>query len=61
MPRANCFLPASRQPPAPIGKVETLEAATPESIKAFHDKWYRPDNTIIVVAGDADPQACWAR
>jgi zinc protease len=41
---------------SPIGKVETLEAATPESIKAFHDKWYRPDNTIIVVSGDADPQ-----
>jgi zinc protease len=41
---------------SPIGTVETLQAATPESVKAFHDKWYRPDNTIIVVAGDADPQ-----
>jgi len=40
---------------SPIGKVETLNAATAESIKAFHDKWYRPDNTVIVVAGDADP------
>ncbi|MCW1987420.1 UNVERIFIED_ORG: zinc protease [Sphingomonas sp. R1F5B] len=46
---------------SPIGKVETLQAATPESIKAFHDKWYRPDNTIIVVAGDADPQAMLAQ
>jgi zinc protease len=40
---------------SPIGKVETLNAATSESIKAFHDKWYRPDNTVIVVVGDADP------
>ena len=40
---------------SPIGKVATLEAATAESIKAFHDKWYRPDNTVIVVAGDVDP------
>jgi zinc protease len=39
----------------PIGTVATLEAATAASIKAFHDKWYRPDNTVIVVAGDADP------
>jgi zinc protease len=40
---------------SPIGKTATLEAATADSIKAFHDKWYRPDNTVIVVAGDADP------
>ncbi|MES2300608.1 MAG: insulinase family protein, partial [Pseudomonadota bacterium] len=30
-------------------------------VKAFHDKWYRPDNTVIVVAGDADPAALVAR
>ena len=40
---------------SPIGRVATLEAADSASIKAFHDKWYRPDNTVIVVAGDADP------
>ena len=37
---------------SPIGTVETLQAATSESVKAFHDKWYRPDNAVIVVAGD---------
>jgi zinc protease len=36
----------------PIGTVETLEAATPQSVRAFHDRWYRPDNTVIVVVGD---------
>ncbi|MEL0253641.1 MAG: insulinase family protein, partial [Novosphingobium sp.] len=35
----------------------TLEAADAAKVKAFHDKWYRPDNTVIVVAGDADPAA----
>lgn len=36
----------------PIGTVETLQAADGKSVKAFYDRWYRPDNTIIVVAGD---------
>ena len=36
----------------PIGTVETLQAATGDSVSAFYDRWYRPDNTIIVVAGD---------
>ncbi|WP_230278864.1 pitrilysin family protein [Croceicoccus sp. Ery15] len=36
----------------PIGTVETLQAANGKSVKAFYDRWYRPDNTIIVVAGD---------
>ena len=40
---------------SPVGTTETLEAATSESIRAFHDKWYRPDNTVVIVAGDADP------
>lgn len=45
----------------PIGTVETLEAANAAAVKAFHDKWYRPDNTVIVVAGDADPAALVSR
>ncbi|MBD3730335.1 MAG: insulinase family protein [Sphingomonadales bacterium] len=39
----------------PIGTEQTLLAATPASVRAFHDRWYRPENTVIVVAGDADP------
>ncbi|OYX64018.1 MAG: peptidase M16 [Novosphingobium sp. 32-60-15] len=45
----------------PIGTVQTLEAANAAAVKAFHDKWYRPDNTVIVVAGDADPATLIAR
>lgn len=46
---------------SPIGTEETLNAATPAKVKAFHDAWYRPDNAVIVVAGDADPQALITR
>jgi zinc protease len=27
---------------SPIGTEETLNAATPAKVKAFHDAWYRP-------------------
>jgi zinc protease len=41
---------------SPIGTVKALEAATPEAVRAFHDRWYRPENTVVVIAGDYDPQ-----
>jgi zinc protease len=40
----------------PIGTDETLKAASGKGVKAFYDRWYRPENTTIIVAGDADPQ-----
>lgn len=40
----------------PIGTEETLIGATADAMQAFHDRWYRPENTVIVVAGDADPK-----
>ena len=39
----------------PIGTEPTLRAAKGAGVKAFHDRWYRPENTVIAVAGDADP------
>ena len=39
----------------PIGTEETLRAATANSLEDFHDRWYRPENTVISVAGDIDP------
>jgi len=39
----------------PIGTVETLEAASGPRVAEFHRRWYRPENTVVVVAGDADP------
>ncbi len=39
----------------PIGTVEDLQAATPESVRKFYSRWYRPDNTVVVMVGDAAP------
>ena len=40
---------------APIGTPETLSAATPRMLQLFHQRWYRPEQTVIVIAGDSDP------
>jgi zinc protease len=40
---------------APIGTVATLNAATAAKLEAFHQRWYRPENTVISIAGDIDP------
>ncbi len=39
----------------PIGTVESLTSATPQSVRAFYSRWYRPDNVAVIVAGDVDP------
>ncbi len=38
-----------------IGTVETLQKASAEGLAAFHKRWYRPEKTVIVMSGDADP------
>ena len=40
---------------APIGTPETLRRATSKGLREFHRRWYRPENTVVVIAGDADP------
>ena len=40
-----------------IGTEETLKAASEQSVRAFHARWYRPENTVVVVAGDATTDA----
>lgn len=39
----------------PIGTDDTLRAANGKTVQAFYDRWYRPENAVIVVVGDADP------
>jgi len=36
------------------GTDETLGAATAERLRAFYDRWYRPERTTVVIVGDAD-------
>ncbi len=41
---------------SPIGTPESLNASTATSLRAFRGRWYRPDQTIIAIAGDSDPK-----
>ncbi|HEY5307216.1 MAG TPA: pitrilysin family protein [Casimicrobiaceae bacterium] len=39
-----------------IGNIDELEAASLEDVRAFHRTFYRPDNAVLIVAGDFDPK-----
>lgn len=41
---------------SPIGTPETLRSANPRDLQLFHQRWYRPENTVIVIAGDGEPE-----
>ncbi len=40
---------------APIGRDAVLRTLGPERLKAFYQRWYRPDNAVVVMAGDLPP------
>ena len=42
---------------APIGTTQSLTSATADTLRAFHDRWYRPENAVISISGDVDPKA----
>jgi zinc protease len=39
-----------------IGSIENLDASTLADVQAFHSTYYRPDNAVLIVAGDLDPK-----
>lgn len=40
-----------------IGYQKDIEAATLASAEAFRRTWYTPDNAVLAIAGDVDPEA----
>jgi zinc protease len=40
-----------------IGYKNDLEAADLESISAFHRTWYGPENAVLAITGDVDPES----
>jgi zinc protease len=40
-----------------IGNIEELDASSLEEVRDFHATFYRPDNAVLVVAGDFEPAA----
>jgi predicted Zn-dependent peptidase len=41
-----------------IGNMQDLEAAQLEWVRAFHDQYYAPNNAVLSVSGDFDPDEC---
>jgi zinc protease len=39
-----------------IGTEATLKSATSAGLKAFYERWYRPERATLVMVGDADPK-----
>ncbi len=39
----------------PIGTEETLKAANSKRLRSYYDTWYRPENMLVVLVGDTDP------
>ncbi len=38
----------------PIGLMSVVDGCSPETLRAYYRKWYRPDNQAIIVVGDVD-------
>jgi zinc protease len=59
--RGELVIPESMYPPThpyhwpTIGSHEDLEAATVADVRAFFERFYRPSNASLVIAGDFDP------
>ena len=39
----------------PIGKEEVIQSAPREELVSYYQKWYRPDNTTLIVVGEVEP------
>jgi zinc protease len=52
--RATFFAGQALGDHSPIGDTTSLGAATPATLRAFHDRWYRPSRATLVIVGDVE-------
>jgi zinc protease len=45
----------------PLGTKSSFEATTGHMLKEFHQDWYAPNNSILVIAGDVNPVVTLAK
>ncbi len=58
----NFLLPGLLGPKrAPIGLKEIIQTVNADTIRGFHDRWYRPENSIVVAVGDLSREELKAR
>ena len=46
---------------SPIGLTEVLETAPAEELRAYYERWYRPNLMAVVAVGDFDPELIEAK
>jgi len=56
---ATAFVAAPSRTPV-IGWMNDLENLTPADAQDWYDQWYAPNNAVLIIAGDVEPDAAFA-